>query len=699
MITLSPYQKTDKCSIVWGFSPTLKGVFTLIFGYNIASYDYQRSVSVVRLSLQDVKKHVSRRGGELFVSLHLLRPGEQHVEIAALIAYEEQHLNHPRREFQVDEARALVGDYRLADCLIATLSSWYQWHQPLWEERLTEEQLLLLREAGIVSAVQLRLALFDEIQQGFQGFLPSLQREQVLAAFASRYSLTAELLASLLVLDREEEGLLWRMTEVSPQPDEVVARYNQQVFESALYNASEARFLIDCAAFGNTTEVLPGRRNAPGIGLGAVIKRLCFLARRNGVYYDLAYAEAASSETPQLLLTLYGPQETTGLPQQYGSRLARLCRVLLEYGLVSSSNRRGSSRLSSGAIIQAEATVHFQHRAYRFVMDAPLLKLLPPPEQEEEPVERHNAPGAVFDSGVEQLFAEAFMALESSQAVDGWVLEREPEPLLVEQGVFIPDFALTRDEQRIYMEILGFWTPSYRERKLQKLQQLRGRADLLLAIPEDARVAFQAVLADFPAVFYKDQLSASDVLQVMRSRYTDFSKRLEQLDRKEVRGVVSQAGFVPESQCYKLLHCYSRTEMAQAAALITNAEIAFVPGVGLYLRNWMEHLRLLYVEWLKLSGALPLAEVLQESRRRWPELAGCEDTALEALLGLWEEIHVKRASIFEATVELAEQRGLDVEEEVEPEPLVRTSGVKQVREHRSPRRKKETTARQENLWE
>lgn len=656
----------------------------------------------MRLSLQDVKKHVSRRGGELFVSLHLLRPGELRSEIAALIAYEEEHLERPRREFQVDEVRALVGDYRLADCLIATLSGWYQWHQPLWEERLSEEALAQLREAGINSAVQLRLLLFDEMQQRFQGFLPSAEREQVLTEFASRYGLTPDLLASLLVLDREEEGLLIRVTGALPTPDEVAARYNQQVFEAALYNASEARFVIDCAAFGNAAEVLPGRRNVPGVGLGAVIKRLSFLARRGGVYYDLAYAQTASDEVPQLLLTLYGPQETTGLPQQYGSRLARLCRVLLAYGLVSSPNKRGSQRLASGAVIRAEATVHFQHRAYRFVMDAPLLKLLPPPEQEEEPATSHTAAGMIFDSGVEQLFAEAFMALESSQAVDGWRLEREPEPLLVEQGVFIPDFALTRDEQRVYMEIIGFWTPGYRERKLQKLQQLRGRADLLLAIPEDARAAFQPILVDFPVVFYKDQLSATDILQVMRSHYSDFSKRLARLDRGEVRGLVSQAGLVPESACYKLLHCYSRTELAQAAAQVVDAEIAFVPGIGLYWRNWMEHLRGLYVEWLRDNGVLPLAEVLQESRRRWPELAGCEDTTLEALIGLWPEVHVKHLSIFEATIELAEQERTGVEEEVELEQLVkdaRTPGAKQGREHRPARRKKETVATQENLWE
>ena len=60
----------------------------------------------MRFSLQDLQKQVRRRGDELYVSLHFLRPGELHPEIERLIAYHEQMLGQPRRLFVIDEARA-----------------------------------------------------------------------------------------------------------------------------------------------------------------------------------------------------------------------------------------------------------------------------------------------------------------------------------------------------------------------------------------------------------------------------------------------------------------------------------------------------------------------------------------------------------------------------------------------------------------
>src|SRR5215831_237269 len=114
----------------------------------------------VRFSLQDVKKQVQRRGSELYVSLHFLRSGELYTEIERLVAYHEHLLGRPQRQFSQEEARACIGDYRLAHCLIATLSAWYTWRQNDWAE--TIQQLphaagiqAQLEPAGITSPAQL----------------------------------------------------------------------------------------------------------------------------------------------------------------------------------------------------------------------------------------------------------------------------------------------------------------------------------------------------------------------------------------------------------------------------------------------------------------------------------------------------------------------------------------------------------------
>lgn len=646
----------------------------------------------MRFSLQDVKKQVQRRGDELIVRLHFLRPGTLHNEIDRLIAYYEQHTSKgaPRRLFSIDDARACIGDYRLAHCFTCVLSAWYTWRSWNWHEVLTKiggDAPLRLAEAGICSPIHLRLALFNLVNEKYQGFLGEQQRAEGLQLFAAQYGLALPDLEYLLVVDSDEEEILLRDTPQPPTAQDVATLYNQWVFEAALFNASSVRFVIDCTAFEQAQQTM---QTMTGTGVGAVIKRLCYLARVLGVYYDLSYDTEATTTAPRLHLTLYGPQEITGAPQQYGLRLARLCRMLLGYGgkwvparhqTPNGKQRQGGSKayLLSDAIVQADATVHFLQRSYSFHIDTNVLSLLPALEEETSASTKSSTslnttpippePGvnialstpaptsSVFDSSIEQSFAEAFTALQNSHAVEGWQLIREPEPLLLDHSIFIPDFALTRDQQRIYVEILGFWTPSYRERKIQKLQQLQHRNDIVLAIPSEAREAFAArpgesagLPPQFPILWYDGQLSATELLHLLRGRYDDFAGRMAMIDVAQVQQRVQREGLLPEQTCFALLHCYRRSELPLAAERVITDDVVFASGIGLYHTHWMEQLRLSFVEWIGSAGISSLLEVLQASRQCWPLLQNCEDATIEAILGLWPEVKISRSSIFEASV-------------------------------------------------
>jgi len=651
----------------------------------------------VRFSLQDVPKRVQKRSGILSVTLHFLRPGEMRAEIARLIDYHEQLLGQPQRCFSIDDARACVGDYRIAHCLIAALSHWYNWRAPDW---ILGSGNGSLEEVGITSPIQLRLALYDFVNEQYAGFLAASDRAAALEHFAQMHRLTPQRLEYLLALDTEEEALLTRIGSQPPTPDEVAALYNQWTFESALFNASDAHFVIDCTAFLKAQSVQRANSDhdvhEPLTGVGAAIKRLCFLARKLGVYYDLAYEEGVSL----LHLTLYGPQEMTGAPGQYGQRLARLCRMLLGYGV------HGNRSLPLAAIVKAGATVHFLQRAYRFEMDGDLLKLLPSVSDtlSSAPTTDTNA---VFDSSIEQSFAEAFSALARSHGVDGWQLEREPEPLLLTydrgasptQAIFIPDFALTRDHHRLYFEILGYWTPAYRERKIQKLQQLQARKDILLAIPIEAKGAFASLAHDFPIVEYDGQLSATELLKVLRNYIDDFAQRLAAIDLASVRQRVLHEKWIPERHCFEALHCYRRSEVMRAAEEVLGDGIAFTSGVGLYEANWLEHLGVSFVEWLGENGrqAMPLTGALQEFRARWPMFAQEDDASLEALLSLWSAIQIRRSSIFEAMVTLSDAPETTIQEE---EAYQRPAPSKSVRERRTTYKKRpgQQPTTQQDLW-
>jgi predicted nuclease of restriction endonuclease-like RecB superfamily len=75
---------------------------------------------------------------------------------------------------------------------------------------------------------------------------------------------------------------------------------------------------------------------------------------------------------------------------------------------------------------------------------------------------------AEFDSELERRIAE----LWQRQPVAGWDFARDQECLVQGQQVFTPDFVLSNNSGvKIYIEVVGFWTPEYLQEKYRRLRQ------------------------------------------------------------------------------------------------------------------------------------------------------------------------------------------------------------------------------------
>ncbi len=84
-----------------------------------------------------------------------------------------------------------------------------------------------------------------------------------------------------------------------------------------------------------------------------------------------------------------------------------------------------------------------------------------------------------FDSDVERTLAQKW-----ERSTTEWELVREDDVLDLGAEVMIPDFALEHpDGRRAILEVIGFWTPEYLDKKLEKIR--KADADnLLLAVSE-----------------------------------------------------------------------------------------------------------------------------------------------------------------------------------------------------------------------
>ncbi len=113
-----------------------------------------------------------------------------------------------------------------------------------------------------------------------------------------------------------------------------------------------------------------------------------------------------------------------------------------------------------------------------------------------------------FDSSVEEAFYNVFRRRKTE-----WEIERESEIVDLGDTVLIPDFRLRHPDGRSFLlEIVGFWTPEYLEKKLDKLRRA-GRKDLIVAVNETLNCSKE----DFrgPVLFFKTRVKVGEVLKLI----------------------------------------------------------------------------------------------------------------------------------------------------------------------------------------
>jgi predicted nuclease of restriction endonuclease-like RecB superfamily len=116
-----------------------------------------------------------------------------------------------------------------------------------------------------------------------------------------------------------------------------------------------------------------------------------------------------------------------------------------------------------------------------------------------------------FDSLVEERFFYDFKGLNT-----GWKITREPAPIVVNKHVFIPDFCFEKSKIKVFFEIVGFWTKTYLDRKIQKLQQLKD-IDILIAANENL-VCDKLKQLKGKLILYKGTVPLKPILRYLESK-------------------------------------------------------------------------------------------------------------------------------------------------------------------------------------
>ncbi len=301
-----------------------------------------------------------------------------------------------------------------------------------------------------------------------QGFVVSEEeRTEVLERVAGRLSIKPDDLEKALWADQEENLVIKDFQTMAPEG--LLRQYNLSLAQTLLFRATGMEIQIE----DKYQEVF------------RKIKQL-------GLIYTIIDGK----------IYLDGPISLFKLTEKYGSSFAKLLPAVIA---------------SSGWSLKASILKKTAQgkRIYEFALDHTKMQIM-----SKEP-----AGGAVtvtFDSSVEKDFYQF--------SFNGWVVSREPKVLKAGQYAFIPDFSLERNDAKIYVEIIGFWTPEYLRNKIEKVNRLDEKDSLILLVNKNLACSSSDFKTD-NVIFYDKKIPYLEIIKILRE-YEDVWRK-EEIERLE----------------------------------------------------------------------------------------------------------------------------------------------------------------------
>jgi predicted nuclease of restriction endonuclease-like RecB superfamily len=335
-----------------------------------------------------------------------------------------------------------------------------------------------------VNPIIIRRHLFQESSK--RGFaLTDFERQEIIRTIASRMIISADDLEENMWSDLDENMVLEQFETLSPE--QLIAWYNLSLMQTLLFNCTKLEFRVHGGS--NWKRVL---RNVKRLGLMYNLQyqkqpKVNFQLDGNGSSTTNIAADryAAIEENSTVInCSVDGPLSIFKLTDRYGTSIAKLLPSIISTETWSLKAWIMKKTMSSGKKI------------YEFEVsniEAPSLAGAPYYDRENNNKDKEGfsvftgISTPYFDSSVEEKFASKF-----EQFANGWKLVREPDPLIASNGkALIADFMFEKYGRRIYLEIVGFWTKEYLERKIQKIEEVtttmstNNKIDFLIAINND----------------------------------------------------------------------------------------------------------------------------------------------------------------------------------------------------------------------
>ena len=329
------------------------------------------------------------------------------------------------------------------------------------------ERRCVFKSTSSLDSVFVRRAVFEEASR--RGFaLTGFERSDIISSVASKMDVSTSDIEEAMWSDFEENMVLEHFDSIDA--DDLISWYNLSLMQTLLFNCTKFEFYVH-----------------GGINWKRVLRDV----KRLGLMY---YLEKAA-ESDELTCSLDGPLSLFKLTDRYGTSIAKLLPSIVT-----------SERWSVKAWIVRKTMSG--KKVFEFELsdaNAPSLSALSPYTEQKEDM------NGIYDSSVEEKFARKF-----EQFASGWKLVREPDPIIADGKALIPDFMFEKYNRRVYLEIVGFWTKEYLERKLHKLITSAGKKiDMLIAVNEELACSKLSSLKE-KVIFYKSEVPIKPIIEHLK---------------------------------------------------------------------------------------------------------------------------------------------------------------------------------------
>ncbi|MFO7889628.1 MAG: DUF790 family protein [bacterium] len=322
---------------------------------------------------------------------------------------------------------------------------------------------LLEEKAEIAPALSLdfpafRHGIFSTAQEYYplvsrSDLIHKRQREEILDNIGKQFDISGEEVDRWMYGDLQENQILLRF-ETSYTPESLLKRYNLALAQGLLYRANHLRIHLK----GDYRVVFQYIK----------LSRLIHWIR--------------PSQDDGMDITLDGPASLFRNSQRYGIRMANFLP-----GLLLAQN------WSMIADIQTADGLKY----FRLDSNCGLTS--------------HYTSISAFDSSIEEQFFQKF-----SRKDRGWEIRREDTVINLGDAVFIPDFTFYHPDGRIaHLEIIGFWTPEYLEKKIDKIRKA-DHSNLILAINKMLNCSRKDFRGE--VLFYRTGIRIGEVLEALERK-------------------------------------------------------------------------------------------------------------------------------------------------------------------------------------